>query len=122
MEYKKKGSLLSNWTIYINFILKSQIQEVMVNSKLILEKGKRNSATDFLRGVLKILDNNLACPLSRTRWSIIVICCDFLCSVKGIMREPEIEELNSLLFTMKLLIDWESTVEEYTNCHFMYYL
>lgn len=25
MEYKKKGSLLSNWTIYINFILKSQI-------------------------------------------------------------------------------------------------
>ena len=23
---------------------------------------------------------------------------------------------------MKLLIDWESTIEENTNCHFMYYL
>ena len=94
----------------------------MVNAKLILEKGKRNPGTDFLRGALKILQNNLGSPLSRSRINIINICCDFISSVKGIMREPEVDDLYNLLFTMKLLIDWESTISEQTNCHFMYYM
>ena len=55
MEYKKKSTVISQWMIYINHIMKNQIEELLVNARLLLEKGKKSPAQNFMHNTMIIL-------------------------------------------------------------------
>ena len=44
--------------------------------------------------------------MSKTRWNIILICCDFLCTIKGVLKDPEIDDLINLMHTLDLMMRW----------------